>query len=286
MPPSPASAAASTQKGRWSAVLVQRLLLLIVVLSVLMAFAPVTHAQDVAQLKKDLLTASDFRVRVSAALALGRKKDTSTSGALTQALRDDNGTVRAAAAAALGSINDPSVLKALEKARDSEKDTSVKQSMDRAIATLKGAKKTKYLVSVARIENKSGDPKVSGLFTSLVKSQLALVPGVEIMSSEQDAVDQAKQRKLPTIALDGKLTHLAKSTAGSDTAFAAKVEFVIRKIPEQSLKATVKGDAKATTNTRAVKGEAELSSLREDAVRAAVSSAMKGTPTAIEAATK
>jgi hypothetical protein len=256
------------------------------VLSVLMAFAPVTHAQDVAQLKKDLLTASDFRVRVSAALALGKKKDLSTTGALTQALRDDNGTVRAAAAAALGSINDPSALKALEKARDSEKDTSVKQSMDRAIATLKGAKKTKYLVSVARIENKSGDPKVSGLFTSLVKTQLAAVPGVEVMSSEQDAVDQAKSRKLPTIALDGKLTSLAKSNTGTDVAFAAKVEFVIRKIPEQSLKATVKGDAKASTNARAVKGDAELSSLREDAVRAAVSSAMKGTPTAIEAATK
>ena len=66
----------------------------------------------------------------------------------------------------------------------------------------------------------------------------------------------------------------------------AKVEFVVRKIPEQSLKASVKGNAKALLDARAVKTDAELSQLQADAVTAAVQSAFSGAPKVLEEAAK
>jgi len=250
------------------------------------ATSGVAFAQDSGQLKKDVLTASDFRVRVTAALALGKRKDTSAIDALGKALKDDNAAVRAAAAAALGAIGDTSALSVLERAKSSEKDGNVRSSIDKAIGMLKSAKKTRVIVSIAKIENKTNEPKVSSLFTSTMKSEIARIPGIEVVTSEKDAVDQAKQRNLPTIAVDGRLTSLSKSVAGADTAIAAKVELLIRKIPEQSLKATVKGDAKALMNSKALKNDADVAALKEDAVKAAVQSALKGAPTAIDAATK
>lgn len=251
-----------------------------------MASTPVSLAEDTGQMRRDVVAAGDFRVRVAAALALGKKKDTSALSALTAALKDDNAAVRVAAASALAMIGDGSVIPAIERAREVEKDANAKKGFDQAISTLKAQNKTKFIVSVSKIENKSGNPKVSSLFSTTVKEEIARIPGVEVASSESDAVAKAKAKNLPTIALDSRLVALSKSNSGADVAVAAKVEFLIRKIPEQSLKATVKGDAKALANSKSVKGEAELGQLQADAVQAAVKSALKGAPTAIEAAAK
>ncbi len=266
--------------------LVQRAIVAIVLFAALLAFAPVSLADGNAQLKRDVVTGSDFRIRLSAALALGKKKDVTAVSALSQALKDQSGAVRAAAAAALGLVGDPLALPALESARSSEKEATTKAQIEKAIATLKGMKRTKYIVSIGKVENKSGNPKVSSLFQSAVKTELGKVPGIELVGSEREAAQRAKEKNLPTMAVDSRLTLLTKSNSGSDVAIAAKVEFLIRKIPEQSLKATVKGDAKALANSRSVKGEAELAELQNDAVNAAVQSALKGAPTAIEAASK
>jgi hypothetical protein len=241
-----------------------------------------SFGQDVAQLRKDVLTASDFRIRITSALALGKKKDTGSVSTLGQALKDDNSAVRAAAAAALALIGDVSALPALQRARDAEKDATVKAQIEKSINTLKP--KTKYIVSFGKIENKSGNPKVSSLFLAAVKAEVGRIPGVEVASSNADAERLAKEKSLPTIGLDGRLVALGKSNSGGDVSVNAKVEFVIRK--DQSLKATVKGDAKALLNSKAVKGETELASLQADAVTAAIQSALKGAPSALEAAVK
>jgi hypothetical protein len=246
------------------------------------SFTLPSFGQDVAQLRKDVLSASDFRVRVSSALALGKKKDGGSVSTLGQALKDDNAAVRAAAAAALSQIGDLSALPLLERARATEKDATVKASIEKAITALKP--KTKYIVTFGKLENKSGNPKVSSHFLSAVKAEVGRIPGVEVASSATEAAQKAKEKSVPTIGLDGRLVTLAKSSAGGDVAFAAKVEFVIRK--DQSLKATVKGDAKALANSKSVKGDADLASLQADAVTAAIQSALKGAPTALDAAVK
>ncbi|MFO0546848.1 MAG: HEAT repeat domain-containing protein [Polyangiaceae bacterium] len=245
-----------------------------------------TTLADDASVRKELATAGDFRVRVTAALALGKSKDKANTPALVAALKDDNAAVRSAAASGLAALLDVSALSALERARDAERDTNAKQAMEKAVSTLKAAKQTKWVVSLGKIENKSGDAKAGKVFQSALKSKLAAIPGIEVVSTEEEAVKRAKDRNLPTIAFDGKLVQVSQSKSGKDLAVSAQVEVLIRKIPEQALKATVKGKAQAVIDQKAVKGDAELASLQADAVTAAVDSALKGAPTAIEAAAK
>lgn len=280
--------AATRQEKAMGRAIWERVVAALVSLTLLLAFAPLAYAEDTSQLQRDVQSASDFRARVSAALALGKKKDVNAVPALVRALKDSNGAVRAAAAAALGAIGDSSAIAPLKQARDAEKDSSVKQSIEKALTMFSSSSstRTKVIVSVAKFENKSGDAKASNTFTAAMKNEIAKIPGIEIASSDAEAIETAKTKKLPTIALDARLVQVQKSTAGSDTAIAAKVELVIRKIPEQSLKATVKGDAKALMNSKSVKGDAEIGQLRDDAVKAAVKSALKGAPVAIEGALK
>jgi hypothetical protein len=258
-----------------------KLLLLVAVVAVA---PPLFAAQDVETLRKDLATSTDFRVRVAAALALGKKKDVGSLEVISKALTDETAAVRSAAATALGAIGDKRAIGALERAKSAEKDTTVKGAIERALGALKP--KTKVVVAVGKLENKSGNTKVSNHFQSVAKAELAKIPGVQVATSDNDAIEKAKSMKVPTIALDGRLVQLQKEKAGSEVGFQARVEFVVRKIPEQSLKASVKGNAKALVDARAVKGDAELSQLQAEAVTAAVQSAFSGAPKVLEDAAK
>jgi hypothetical protein len=248
--------------------------------------ASTTCADDSAQLQRDVATASDFRVRVASALALGKKKDAGAVPALSKALSDSNPAVRSAAAAALGSIADPRSQAALDQAKANEKDPGAKRAIDQAIANVKANTRTKYIVAIGRLENKSGNPKVEATFKAAARAEIAKLPNVEVADTEQAGVAKAKEKKLPTIALDGRLVTLAKANAGSDVGFAARVEFVVRKIPEQSLKATVSGNAKALASSGQVKTDKQLAELQGDAVEAAIQSALSGAPTALAEAAK
>lgn len=257
--------------------------------TVFFASAPISSAQSVDSLERDVTQASDFRIKVSAALALGKLKQRSSLPVLVKALGDSQPSVRAAAAAALASFGDVSAVRALEGARDRETTPSVKSQMESSLAKLKAsATPTKFLITVGRLENKSGvsSSNVSSAFKSAVRSKVSALPGVELLGESTDATVESKRRKLPTITLDGNLLKLQKSAAGADVGFAAKVEFVIRKIPEHSLKGSVSGDAKALANAGSVRGDKEMNQLQVDAVTAAVESALKGAPIALEAAAK
>jgi len=248
--------------------------------------ASTTSADNTAQQQRDVTAANDFRVRVASALALGKKKDPSSIPALTQALSDSNPAVRSSAAAALGSIADPRSLPALEQAMSAEKDGGAKRAMGVAVRQVKANSATKYIVTIGRLENKSGNPKVDQTFRSVARAEIARLPNVEVADTEQAGVAKAKEKQLPTIALDGRLVTLSKANVGGDVGFAARVEFVVRKIPEQSLKATINGNAKALASSGQVTTPKQIADLQGDAVEAAVQSALSGAPTALAAAAK
>lgn len=258
--------------------------------TVFFASAPISSAQSVDSLERDVSGASDFRIKVSAALTLGKLKQRSSLPVLVKALGDTQPSVRAAAAAALASFGDLSAVAPLESARDRETTPSVKAQMESSVAKLRSSATipTKFLITVGRLENKSGvsSSNVSSAFKSAVRSKISALPGVELLGESTDATVESKRRKLPTVTLDGNLLKLQKSAAGTDVGFAAKVEFVIRKVPEHSLKGSVSGDARALANAGSVRGDKEMNQLQVDAVTAAVESALKGAPIALEAAAK
>ena len=79
------------------------------------ALAPPAAAQDTATAIRELADSNDFRVRVTAALVLGRTKPPGAREPLERALSDAHPAVRIAATTALGALGDQDSLPALER---------------------------------------------------------------------------------------------------------------------------------------------------------------------------
>jgi len=252
--------------------------------------APTSLAQDGTAFR-DLATGSDFRVRVAAALALGKSKSPGARFALERALGDSHPAVRSAAAAALGALGDAASLPALRAAASRESDVGVKAEMEQTVRRLSSSApqaKPRFLVAMGKLENKSGISNASllGALKASARTRMAQVQGVEVLTEGADAVAEGKSRNLPAFALDGSITELAKKQSSDSVGYKARVEFLIRKVPDQTLKATMNGAAQAVADPKAVKGLRVLSKLQLDAVDGAVDGALKTASYTLAAAAK
>jgi hypothetical protein len=273
---------------------VKRLLMSIAVAAlVAIGSVPVSTAQDDVAAFRDLATGGDFRLRVAAALALGRSRHPGARPALEKALSDPHPAVRAAASAALGQLGDPASAVALRQALARESTASVKAQFESTLRKLAGAGSSgsvgrpKFLVALGRIDIRSGVGATgitSANLKATTRSKMAQVPGVEMLADGADAGVASKSRGLPTFTLDGSLTKLAKGQNSSGVSYSARVEFLIRKMPEQAIKGTMSGAAQAEADPREIRGQRELDQLQSDAVSAAVESALRNAPPALEAA--
>lgn len=261
---------------------------------VMVGSVPVSTAQDDTAAFRDLATGSDFRIRVSAALALGKSRSSGARSALEKALGDPHPAVRSAAAAALGSLGNAAALPALQAASARESAPAVKSEMDLNIKRLQTSapapvqKNARFLVSLGRLENKSGvgDAALLPALRTSTRSKMAQVPGVEVLAEGADAAEAGRSRNLPAFTLDGSLTQLAKRQGSTGVGYAARVEYLIRKMPDQVLKGTMSGAAQALADAKQIRGQGELAQLQIDALSAAVDSAFKGASPALEAATR
>jgi len=258
-------------------------------LSIVVA-SPTSVAQGRAQTVKELKKGTDFRVRVVAALTLGKLRDPSAVRPLEAALRDRHPAVRAAAAAALGKIGVPKSAKALAAAAAVEKQPSVKRQMKAVIKRLKpkaASKNARFVVQLGTMKNRSSVKSAAAnkAFRKTTMAKMRSLPGAVFLSG-RGAVASGKNKKLPMLALDGTLTKLSSGRSGKDVSYSAKVEYVIKRMPQSALKGSISGSAKALADARSIKSRGDHESLQTDAVTAAVESAMKRAPTALAAAAK
>ncbi len=250
---------------------------------------------DDAAAFRDLATATDFRLRVAAALALGKSTSPGARPALEKALSDPHPAVRAAAAAALGSLGNAAALPALNAALGRESDADVKAALQRTIGRLSAAPaaaapatKARFLVAMGKLENRSAVPGADLLdaLKAGTRTRMAQVPGVEVLADGADPGAAGKTRNLPAFALDGSITKMDKKQGPKDVGYAARVEYILRKMPDQVLKGTLAGAAQAVADLVQVRGQSELSQLQLDALAGAVDSALKGASPTLEAAAK
>lgn len=244
---------------------------------------------DEATLVKELQSGSDYRVRVAAALGLGKTKTAGARAALEKALGDGNGAVRAAAAAALGSLGEAASAGALKAAAGRESDASIKAQMEAALAKVSKPKvATKYLVKLGKIENKStvSADSLAKVLKAHSEKHMGTIAGVEVVT-DGDVSALGKERRLPAFVLDGSLKELSEDKSADGIGVRAKVEFVIRKVPDQALKGSMTGSAKAIGDPKMMqKITGAMQQLQADAVQGAVESACKGLDAALETATK
>jgi hypothetical protein len=256
--------------------------------SAALAFAVATSgasAQDVyATAKRDIIVAQDFRVRVSAALLLGKSHDPTARGPLERALSDQHPAVRTAAAAGLGALGEKDAIVALERQMQSDASESVKSQIKSSLERLKGPAApslagVQYVVQIGTMKNSTPirGEALAAVLRQATKSKAGALPKVAVAEASDAAVlKQALEKKVPILALDGTVLKIAQGRSGQLVTFQAQVEFTLRRVSDQTLKGLLTGSATAMDSVRALGNQQRLSELQDQAIEAAVESALKG----------
>jgi hypothetical protein len=254
--------------------------------------ASVTRAEDPSATMRDLAEASDFRVRVSAALVLGHTRPEGARAALENALGDGHPAVRVAVARALGTLGDPAALGALQRRLGQDSSPSVMAQLRVSIAELKrvaGAEPAsddvrhlppgvRYLVDLGSMRNRSSiggsrGEELAQVLGEAARSRAQSMRAGVFVDGDDSLRQQASARHVPVITLDGNLTQVSEARIGGGTQVQVRVEFAVRR--GQTLKGTVSGAATTFGSGSDITEQARRK-LEEDAVQAAVQSALRG----------
>jgi hypothetical protein len=260
------------------------LLAALVSATVVSGTARTSVAQDIANARRELSSSTDVRVRVAAALWLGRTKPPGARELLEETLAD---SARAAAAAALASLGDPHALPALEHAVADETVPAPKAQMERTIAALraKQAQMPRYVVQLGSMHNNTHirGPALESVLRSAALSRASAVPGV-VVADARAAPRIASERQIPLLILDGNLTGLTQGQTRSNVSVHAQVQFVVRR--DSTLKASLTGSATAEDSIHVLANQQRVTALQNDAVDGAVQSAMRGADTGLAIAAR
>ena len=251
-------------------------------------------AQDPAGALRDLSQSPDFRVRVSAALYLGRTKPPGARQALEVALADAHPAVRVAAASALGALGDSLAITALARRLGSETSASVKAQIQASMEKLRNGvaadqggapaadashrtlgPNVHYVVRLGVMRNPTGirGDEMRTVLHDAARSRARFLKGAAVVDSDPALIAQATERRLPIITLDGSLIQLAESRVAESVQVQARVEFAVRR--EQTLKGTLSGAATTFGSTPTL-SDMSRRRLQDDAVDGAVESALRG----------
>jgi hypothetical protein len=257
---------------------------------VIFAASSVSTAQDFGSLTRDLASGADFRLRVGAALALGKTHSRAALAPLVGALDDSNPAVRVAAAAALAVLGQKEATNALRAHLGHETSGAVRAQLESALAKLESGKTNeagaRVLVKLGELKNLTGarGEKLAARFRGATRARAAALPGVELVAEASEGRNEAASRKLPLLIIDGVLNHLSQGADGAQMMVSAQVEYVFRKMPEHALTGSVRGTAKALDTGSAAGDQSRVAQLEVEALEGAVESAMRGAPDVMQQA--
>jgi hypothetical protein len=240
--------------------------------------AAVARADQIDDLARALRSSSDYKVRLSAALNLGKlggKDDSSRRRAvpaLIDALRDSDKTVRGVAAVSLGKLVNGSIDSAtrsravaeLDRVRKSDPDGFVKSQAQKAYDTLRslggpavaGGGKSVYVEVGPMSDNtKKGGGGITGVMRSTVETTInRKAPTFATRWPSGRSPSKSELSSAGTKAafyVDGTLTTLDTRTSGSMAEVSCNVSLIIASFPEKSMFGFLKGGAAVQTGSSA-----------------------------------
>jgi hypothetical protein len=246
-------------------------------------------ADSVAGLISRLERAEDFRVRVKAALELGKTRDSSVRAPLERALDDRSPAVRAAAAAALRVLGDERALVALAKHKN-DKSESVRAQVRSTIAALKRKaerrdERPEVLVQFGEVSlGTSASDKLKPRFASESRRKLERLPGVMVLEDSEDPGAASRARQAPVVMVSARLQELEESRDGSTVVFSARVQYVVHTLPSKAIVGLVSGEASARATLQQSRDHEKVAQIYREVVAAAVEIAVRRAPAALKAA--
>ncbi len=250
----------------------------LVVVSLLAAlFCGRARADKIDELARALMEDPSYKVRVQAAIVLGKLADKRAVPALVQALSDENESVRGVAATSLGRIGDPSSANALLRATNDPSEFVAAQ-----------AKKALALVSAATTSVALPGPRAGARFYVAIGFDAAGKAGTQYSQVVREALAKELQ-KLPTVTLsvsgsgkpsrdllaskhlqgfvvDGTIQRLSSTPAGGSQTIDCDLKAFVATFPERSIKMMTQEGASLQTGS----GPSEESSGKRDCLVAAI----------------
>lgn len=242
---------------------------------------------------RQLAGEKDFRLRVQAALQLGKSNDGRALKPLYKALGDPSAAVRAAAAAALQNLSDPVAVPELQK-RNGDDNAAVRRAVASALFALKAQKTrdedrrrhAKLLVKLGRLHNGTAVTSKQALYAvgQASRSEFERLPGIALLNASEEVEGAAAAHKLPVVLVTGSIRKLDATKEGKEFIYSAQVDYVVHRMPDQSIVATVTGRAEARASQWEVQDRKRRDALRSEVLESAVASAVQRTPRALLAA--
>ena len=198
----------------------------------------------IEELGKAVVEDGNYKVRVQAALVLGKLADPRAVRPLVKALGDVNKTVRAMAAQALGQIGDASAAEPLRAMLPNESDPFVRAQIDKALASLSGGagagaiagKKAKVYLSFGPFTGgvKSAGPEAARTIADALSRELGKIPIVTLTLTTNDQHNFAKTGLLG-FYIDGNITRLEDVVASGTSETNCDVKVMVARWPSKSI---------------------------------------------------
>ena len=218
------------------------------------AAAPSTGsgAGRVPEICRTLSEDANYKVRVQAALVLGKLGDASATACLTRALGDQNRTVRAMSAQALGQIGDAAAVEPLRALAKRDPDSFVRAQTEKALALLSGpaggGKRAKLYLNFGPFTGgtKNAPPEAIKIVHDTLQSELGKLPIVTLTATE----DAGKNGGATAFWIDGNVTRLDDTAASGASETSCGVRVMVARWPSKSVISWTSADASVQSGVR------------------------------------
>ena len=182
---------------------------------------------------------TNYKVRVQAALVLGKLGDPRAVQPLIKALADQNKTVRGIAASALGQLGDSAAVDPLRGLLRRETDPFVRGQAEKAMAALAGGgggKRAKIYVNFGAFGGgvKSAGPEASKIIHEALSRELGKLPIVTLTLNPADQHNFGKSG-MSGFYIDGNITRLEDSSGGGGAETSCDVKVMVARWPQKSI---------------------------------------------------
>jgi hypothetical protein len=249
-------------------------------LVVLLLFAATRASADrIDKLTRSLMQDPSYKVRVQAALVLGKLSDRRAVPALIQALRDENETVRGVAATSLGRLGDKSAANALMAASTRDPSQFVRAQARKALELVANGSPAitaappkagaRFYVHIDFSNGGRGGAEFSRLVREALAKELQSLPSVTLSvagGGSSPSRSLLSSRHLQGFVVDGTIQRLSSTNAGGMQQIDCDLKAFVATFPERSIKMMTQEGASLQTGS----GSSEEASGKRDCLVAAV----------------
>jgi hypothetical protein len=244
--------------------------LLVAVLSSLRA-----DADRLEDLARALMQDPSYKVRVQAALVLGKLGDKRAVPALLQALHDDNETVRGVAATSLGRIGDRQAANALLRTSSGDPSEFVRAQARKALelvaqggaepAVAPARAGARFYLAIGFAQS-GKNAEFSRVVREALVRELQKLPSVTLSVGGEPSAAALAQKHLQGYVVDGTIQRLSSSQAGGQAQVDCDLKAFVATYPGKAIKMMTSEGASLQTGS----GPSEESSAKRDCLVAAV----------------